>query len=118
MRGGRLGPLAAFIEAGEGADGAENGEGRGRRNETDLFEDFFDHPAEVFAAADIESGGASVAVDDGFAVQTVGFFNPGGSVPVDEIVFDGLALGMIADLAFAAVASIAFMAGSAAGIAI
>ncbi|HEV2288038.1 MAG TPA: hypothetical protein VGR81_03705 [Candidatus Acidoferrales bacterium] len=115
MRGGRLGPLAAFIEAGESADGAENREGRGRLNETDLFEDFFDDRAEVFAAADIESSGASVTVDDGLAAQTVGFLNPGGSVPVQEIVLDGLAIRMIADLAFAAVASIAFMARDAAG---
>lgn len=52
----------------------------------------------------VESGGAGVTVDGGFALDFEGFPDLFGGGPVDELVFDFVEVGVTADLAFAGVA--------------
>ena len=69
-----------------------------------LFEERIEHGVNILAAAKGESGGMSMAVDGAVVVEVVHFRNPPGGTPADEFLFDGGAVGMVADDAFAAVA--------------
>ena len=96
--------MAAGVEAGEDAGGAENfGDGR-RLHIVDFLENLFEDDGQVFAAADVESGGAGVTVDGGFALDFEGFPDLFEGGPVDELVFDFVNVGVTADLALAGVA--------------
>jgi hypothetical protein len=85
---GRFDPLAAFIDAGESADGTKKSGGGRRVDVIDVFQDFLDDHAKIFAAADVESRSATVTVEGGPAVYAVLLCDLGGAVPIDEIVFN------------------------------
>ena len=104
VRSGRLDPLAAIIEAGESTDGAEKRERRRNIDVIDVFKDFFDDHAQVLATVNVETGGARMAVNYGLTAERVFRFEPGRARPIDEVGFDGFAVRMAADLAFASMA--------------
>jgi len=95
--------LSAGVDAGEGADGPENFRDSGPLEMIDFLHDFLESCAEVFAAANVEAGGAGVTVDGGFVAQIEGFGEPVGAGPIDVLVFEVFDLGVIADLALAGV---------------
>jgi len=114
---GRIVPLAVGVDAGGvGAGGGHDGGGSGS-DVAGLFENELEGEAEVAAADFVESEGVSVAVDGdpgdvvfveggvvivvGGAVDEIG--DGIGAVPVNEEVLDEFAVGVMADLAFAAV---------------
>jgi hypothetical protein len=100
---GRIEPLAAVIDAAVGAGGVEDVAGGGAEV-VGVFEDGLDYAAEILAAELVEAGGAGVTVDGLAIPEVVGAANVIGAYPVDEIAFEGGAIGMVADEAFAGVA--------------
>jgi len=94
-----LGPLARFAEMGGGANGAEDhvaidGGALG------VLEYEFEGLDVMFCAAVVEAGDAGMAADDARGdIELPG--DGAGADPVDEIIFDGVAIGMAADGAFA-----------------
>jgi hypothetical protein len=96
-------PLAVVVDVAVEADGADDGRG-GDRDAMGLFEDGFEDDAEIAAAELIQAEGADVAVESFVIVETVFADDGCGAGPVDEIVFDESAVGMMADGAFAGVA--------------
>jgi len=100
---GRINPLAVIIDAAVGAGGVEDVAGGGPQV-VGVFEDRFDDAAEILAAEFVESGGAGVAVDGLAIPEVVGAADVIGADPVDVIAFEGGAIGMVADEAFAGVA--------------
>lgn len=100
---GRVLPLAVVVDVAVDAGGADYRRG-GDADAMDVFEDGFESDAEIAAAESVEAEGASVAVESLVIVKTV-FVNDGERAdPVDEIVVDGIAIGMMADGALAGVA--------------
>lgn len=99
-------PPVLVGEAGIGADGGDDSVSGGL-NVCGAFEEKIEDGAKVLAALGVEAGGTRVAVD-GRPVEGVinGEQAADGlrTVPVDEKLLDGFAVGMIADCAFAAVA--------------
>lgn len=103
MSGGGFGPLAAIIKASEGANGAQNFEGGRHLDTVDVFKNFVDDNGDVLLALLEQAGGACVAVE-GAVIDLIFFIDVIGVAPVEEIGFDDVAMGMLADLAEAAVA--------------
>ncbi len=101
---GRLEPLAVLGDVGEDAQGAEDG-GGGRRGLFGAFDDAFADAAKIEAAALEKSGGGSVAVNGRARGERKFVADSVFGAPVDEVGFDGFAIGMLADGAFASVAS-------------
>jgi len=103
----RVGPASIALDAtAEGAGGGDDsgGSGRGVRG---VVEDALEDEAEIAAANGVESESVSVAVNrkPGDRFVLIEEFTDGlRAVPMDEKFLDGLALGMMADGAFAAVA--------------
>ena len=100
---GEFDPGAIVLEAGIGADGAEDGVG-GNRGGLSLLEEDVEDGADVLVAAGAESEGVRVAVDDRPVRQVVVFDDFVGAVPIEEIVFDLGALRVMADMALTGVA--------------
>ncbi|HEV2299498.1 MAG TPA: hypothetical protein VGR72_13405 [Candidatus Acidoferrales bacterium] len=100
---GRFDPLAVLGDVSEDAHGAKNCV-PGHLGVVHTFEDAFGDAAEIAAAAGEEAGGLSVTIERGNARQIIFAVDLRGAVPVQEIVVDLLAAGMIADGAFAGVA--------------
>jgi hypothetical protein len=98
---GRLDPLAGIVDASVGVDGADDGVGSGR-DVHGALDDVAEGEAELAVAQREETGGVSVAVE-GASGDFVIAGDVAGRVPVDEVFFDGLALGMAADSAVAGV---------------
>lgn len=99
-------PVVLFGEAGIGANGGDDAVGR-RRHVGRILEKMVEDGTKIFRAAGVESGGAGVSIDGGpVEDMTNGEFAANGlrAVPVDEKFLDGFAIGMIANLALAAVA--------------
>jgi hypothetical protein len=90
------------IEARIGANGAKDGirrdGGEGK------LKDIVEHGAEVLAAAFEEAGGAGVTVNGACVVQAELLGNVKDVAPFQEILFDGLAVGVAADGTLALVA--------------
>ena len=95
--------MAVVIDAAVGAGGVEDVAGGGPQV-VGVFEDGFDYAAEFMAAEFVEAGGAGVAVDGLAIPEVVGAADVIGADPVDEIAFEGGAVGMMADETFAGVA--------------
>ena len=96
-------PLAVVVDVAVNAGGADDGFG-GDADGAAVFEDGLEGVAEIAAAKIIEAESAGMAVE-GFGVVKIVFADDGGGAdPVDEIVFDEIAVGMMADEAFAGVA--------------
>jgi hypothetical protein len=97
-----LDPLAVFAEAGVGAAGANERVGGGK-DAGGFLEQVLEHGAEIPAALGEQAKRAGVAVDGGDVGQTKVVGDVARTVPADEIEIDHLAIGMIADGAFATV---------------
>ena len=98
----RLDPLAVVINAGAGADGAEDAFGGGD-DAVCMLDDEFGGEAQIGAALLEEAGGAGVAIDGAIIMQVEVVADEIGIAPVEEIGFDADAIGMAADEAFAGV---------------
>ncbi len=96
-------PFAAGVDAGVGANGADDGVAAGV-DAVGFFDEKFEGAADVLAAAIEEAGGAGVTVDDpSFGdVKFLGDVN--GMLPAEKFLVDFVAIGMPADLAFAGMA--------------
>ena len=98
---GRLGPPTVAVQAAIGSDGAEHAVDR-RCDVTCLLDDVSKRGAEIAFAGCVESGGMGVTVERAPAdVEVTG--GETRSVPVEKFLFDGIALGVIADGAAALV---------------
>ncbi|MGH9686124.1 MAG: hypothetical protein ACRD5K_03410 [Candidatus Acidiferrales bacterium] len=93
---GRRGdPFAIVVEAGEEADGADDGIG-GDFDVLSLFDDVAEGEAQAAIALTEEIGGVGVAVD-GAAVDLVGFGDGVDLSPVQKFLVDEFTFGMAAD---------------------
>jgi hypothetical protein len=99
----RLDPFATVVEAGAGIDGAKNCVWAGPCL-VNIFDKEFGGEAEILAAALVEASGARVAIDGAVIGESVLFANQFGVAPIDEILFEVGAPGVVADGAFALVA--------------
>ena len=97
-------PAAIFVEEAGSTNGSEYGVG-GRPGVAGLFDDAIEDVLESAAAAGEKAGGESVAVErDGGGNIAVFADDPVEGNPVDVGLIDVLAVGAVADLAFAGVA--------------
>jgi hypothetical protein len=99
---GRLGPLARLVEAGIGTDSADDVAG-GNRCGVRRFDDALKDAGDVPLAAREEPGGMSVAVDGGTIGNLVFLGDRTGLPPIEEVLLDGKAIGVAADIATAPV---------------
>lgn len=101
-----LDPLVGVGEARIGANGGDDSVGSGR-DVGGAFEEEIQDGAKIPAALGVEAGGAGVAID-GAPIEGMvnGEFAVDGlrTVPADEELLDGFAIGVNADLTFATVA--------------
>ncbi len=93
---GGLVPMAFVVEATVGADGANDVVGSGC-DVCGLFEDEAEAVAELSGTLFEEAKGMGVAVNAAAVSESEFPGDVGGAAPVEEIVFDGLAAGMLAD---------------------
>ena len=100
---GMFGPAAAFVEAAMGADGADDAV-CGRRTDGGFLDDFLQAEAKSVGAPLEEPLGVSVTVDGGFAGELEFEANLRGAAPLEEGLFDGVAVFVMADGAEAFVA--------------
>lgn len=98
-----LGPVAVFGDLGIDAKGAKNRHGAGR-GFVDALDNTFADATIIGAAAFEEASSGSVAVNGGARREMIIEGNGGFRAPIDEVGFDGVAVGMVADGAFAGVA--------------
>ena len=99
----RLFPLAVVVDVAVHAGGADDG----RRSDADaigVLEDGLECDAEIAAAENVEAESLDVAVERFVIVELIFADDGVRADPVDEIVFDGVAIGMIANRTFAGVA--------------
>jgi hypothetical protein len=90
------------VDAAVGAHGAKDrvaGEGY----VVNGFDEGVEGGVQTFAALEEKAGGAGVAVDGAIVAELVVVSEPRGGAPVDEFLFDGIAFGVVADDAAAAV---------------
>lgn len=100
---GEVGPAAFVVEAGKGANGAK-GRSNGDLGISRFFDEALDHDADILSAQDVEASGAGVTVE-GIRICKLEIAASGDDVlPVEVGLFNGVKIGMAADLAFAAVA--------------
>jgi hypothetical protein len=92
--------VAAVVEPGVGADRADDGARIGR-DQVGLFDEWLQREPDHLPAALEESEGAGVAIDGRGAREVVIFRDVFRAVPAEKFFFDGLAIGMLADGAFA-----------------
>ena len=89
-------PMAVVVEATVGADGADDVVGSGR-DVCGLFQDEAETVAELIGALFEEAEGMGVAVNAAAVAESEFPGDVGGAAPVEEIVFDSLAVRMLAD---------------------
>ena len=96
---GRFGPFAVFVDATEGADGANDLIARGF-DDVGLFEEEAQGESGVVGAPFEEAEGMSVAVNHGAVgeFEFAGQFT--GASPVEEGLLDGVAVGVVANGTF------------------
>ena len=99
--GGDFGPAAVAVDAGVSAHGAKDGVG-GEFYVVDCFDEGVEGGVQIFAAFQENAGRAGVPVDGAVVGDVVVLGELPGGAPVEEFFFDGFALGMVADDAFAA----------------
>lgn len=101
--GGRFVPFAAGVDAGVGANGSDDGVSAGV-DAVGFFDEKFEGTADVLAAAIEEAGGARVSVDDPSFGEVKFLGDENGMLPAEKFLVDFVAVGMLADLAFAGMA--------------
>jgi hypothetical protein len=92
---GRLDPSAVVGDAGVGPDGANDGVA-GNCRAVAVLQNAIERGAHVAGAASVEPCGAGVAIDHAL-VDLVGLTDVVGMLPLDELVFDFVALGVAAN---------------------
>ena len=95
-------PFSFGVNVGVGLNRADDGIG-GDFGDAGALDDGFECGAEVPGAGLVEIEGAGVAKEVGAVSEAVFFDDGGGMAPVNEIVFDLVALRMVANGAFAGV---------------
>ena len=98
-----LDPVAVLGDLRIDAKGAKNCHAAGR-GFVDVLDDTFADATKIGAAAFDEASGGSVAVSGGARGELIIERNGGFRAPIDEVGLDGIAVGMVADGAFAGVA--------------
>lgn len=99
-----LEPVSVFVEVGVDAGGADDGVGGFEGNVFVVFEHAFEDAAEFAAPPGEEAGAMGVAVDRGAIGEFVFSGYQLWAAPADEVAFDCVAFGMLADGAAAGVA--------------
>jgi hypothetical protein len=100
--GGDFGPAAVAVDAAVGSHGAKDrvaGEGY----VIDGFDEGIEGGVQTLSALEEKAGGAGVAVDGAIVGKLVVVNEFRGGAPVDKFLFDGIAFGVVADDAAAAV---------------
>jgi hypothetical protein len=97
-------PLAVLGDVGEEAHGLKDGIA-GEGGVVDAFEETLGDPAKIAAAKSDEAVGFGVTIERGTAGKIVGVGDVPRIVPVEEVVLDLFTVRMVADGAFASVAS-------------
>ena len=90
------------VDAGVGAHGAKDCVA-GEFHVVDCFDEGVEPGVQIFAPLEEKAGGAGVPVDGAIVSEIVVLSELPRGAPVEEFLFDGFALGMVADDAFAAV---------------
>ena len=89
-------PLAVVVDAGEGADGADDGVGCGN-DALGLFDEETEGVSGLFRSHSEEAEGVGMSVNDA-SVSEVEFVGDGGwTMPMEDRSFDVFAFGVIAD---------------------
>jgi hypothetical protein len=101
--GGRFVPFAAGVDAGVGANGSDDGVAAGV-DAVGFFDEKFEGAADVLAAAIKEARGTRVTVDDPSFEEVKFLGDVNGMLPAEKFLVDFVAIGMLADLAFAGMA--------------
>lgn len=99
---GRLDPFAPVIDAGAGADGAQDDIGIGL-GLIGMFDQKFGGKAQIPAAAFVKTVGVRVAIDGVVIREFILLLNQVGVAPTEEVLLDIGAVGVMADGAFAGV---------------
>jgi len=102
VSGRGVGPAAFLVEAGKGANGANDGGGSDLYH-VPLLDELFDHPARVLAAKNVKASGAGVAVERICVCELEIAANEFDAFPLQIKLFDVIDVRAAADLAFAAV---------------
>lgn len=89
-------PVAAVVDAGEGADGADDGVG-GRDDALGLFDEEAEGVTGLLGAEAEEAEGVAVPVDDAAVGEAEFVGDDGRTVPVKDGLVDCLSFGVIAD---------------------
>ena len=97
--GGRVDPFAGIVDAGDGSGSADD-RGSGDRNFVDAFDDALHGEAEIEAAFGEEAGGVCVTIYRREVAKAVAAGEASGVAPVEELKFDGVAIGVVADATF------------------
>lgn len=97
--------MAGVADVGVDADGADDGGGR-YSDGGGLLDERLKGQAERGAASGEEPGGVDVAVDRGVVGDAIVLGDLVGAAPAEEVLFDGVAVGMSADIALAGVAGV------------
>ena len=100
--GGDFGPAAVAVDAAVGAHGAED-RVAGECYVVDGFDEGVEGGVQTFAALQEQAGGPGMAVDGAVVGKLVVLSELPGGAPVDELLFDSFAFGVVADDAAAAV---------------
>lgn len=100
---GKVGPATVFVEAGESADGANDG-GGAYLHGAPLLDELFDDPASVLAAKNIEASGAGVTINGICICELEITANEVDALPLDVRLLDKIDVRAAAELAFAAMA--------------
>src|ERR1039458_2672625 len=101
---GRVDPLASFVDAGVRAVRAYDGF-RGHSHIGSLLDDGFEGEANGGAASFEKPGGVGAAVDRGIILEAVVLGNISRAAPVKKLQLNPFTFRMVADHAFASVAS-------------
>jgi len=85
-----------IVDAGEGADGANDGVGAGH-DALGLFDEEAEGVAGLLRASAEEAEGVGVPVDDAAVAEIEFVGDDGWAVPVKDALLDGFAIGVVAD---------------------
>ena len=96
---GRVGPFAIFVDATEGADGANDFVARGF-DDAGLFHEEAQGESRVVGAFFEEAQGVSMAVNHGAVAEFEFAGQFAGASPVEKSLLDGVAVRVVADGAF------------------
>lgn len=109
------GPLALVVDLGVEADGGDDGAGGGADG-FGLLDEVFEGGAERGAALGAKAGGVGVAVNDGMMGDFVFVGDFLGAEPAEVILVNELAVGVMANGAFAGVSGDVCASGASSGL--